>query len=67
MKENTRNPVIRVYPHTRKQLKVIAAQLGETMQETVARLAQAEIERLQKGEAHAQSLQVPDISKQGRI
>jgi len=48
MKEPNRNPVIRVYPHTRKKLKIIAAQVGETMQDTVERLAQAEIERLQK-------------------
>ena len=48
MKETNRNPVIRVYPPTRKKLKIIAAQMGETMQDTVERLAQAEIERLQK-------------------
>jgi len=48
MKATNRNPVIRVYPHTRKKLKIIAAQVGETMQDTVERLAQAEIERLQK-------------------
>jgi len=48
MKETNRNPVIRVYPYTRKKLKIIAAQVGETMQVTVERLAQAEIERLQK-------------------
>lgn len=54
MKENIRNPVIRVQPQTRKKLKVIAAQNGETMQDTVERLAQAEIERLQKeGKNHA--------------
>lgn len=47
MKETNRNPVIRVYPHTRKKLKIIAAQMGETMQDTVERLAQAEIERLE--------------------
>ncbi len=52
VKERNRNPVIRVYPQTRKKLKVIAAYIGETMQETVERLAQAELERLQKsGEA----------------
>lgn len=50
MKERNRNPVIRVYPHTRKKLKTIAAQCEETMQDTVERLAQAEIERLQRGE-----------------
>ena len=48
MKETNRNPVIRVYPHTRKKLKIIAAQMGETMQDTVERLAQAEIERLEQ-------------------
>ena len=48
MKEEKRNPVIRVYPQTRKKLKVIAAHMGETMQDTVERLAQAEMERLQK-------------------
>lgn len=46
MKEPKRNPVIRVYPQTRKKLKIIAAQRGETMQDTVERLAQAEVERL---------------------
>lgn len=48
MKEPNKNPVIRVYPHTRKKLKIIAAQMGETMLDTVERLAQAELERLQK-------------------
>jgi len=48
MKEPNKNPVIRVYPQTRKKLKIIAAQLGETMLDTVERLAQAELERLQK-------------------
>jgi len=47
MKEHKGNPVIRVYPQTRKNLKIIAAHQGETMQDTVERLAQAEIERLQ--------------------
>ena len=47
MKERKGNPVIRVYPQTRKKLKIIAANLGETMQDTVERLAQAEFERLQ--------------------
>jgi predicted Rossmann fold nucleotide-binding protein DprA/Smf involved in DNA uptake len=50
MSETKRNPVIRVYAQTRKKLKVIAAQVGETMQETVERLAQAEVERLQRAE-----------------
>ena len=48
VKETNKNPVIRVYPHTRKKLKIIAAQVGETMLDTVERLAQAELERLQK-------------------
>ena len=48
MKEPNKNPVIRVYPQTRKKLKIIAAQVGETMLDTVERLAQAELERLQK-------------------
>lgn len=46
MKEINRNPVIRVYPQTRKKLKIIAAHSGETMQTTVERLVQQEIERL---------------------
>lgn len=50
MKETNRNPTIRVELETRKQLKLIAVQCNETMQETVKRLAQAEIERLQNVE-----------------
>lgn len=53
MTETNRNPVIRVYPHTRKKLKIIAAQAEETMQDTVERLAQAELERVQKGSRNA--------------
>jgi len=45
MKEKNRNPVIRVYPHTRQKLKVIAAERGETMQDTVERLVQEELKR----------------------
>ncbi len=49
MKEINRNPLIRVHPVTRKKLKIIAAHYEESMQDTVERLAQAEMERLQKG------------------
>jgi hypothetical protein len=49
VKETSRNPLIRVYPQTRKKLKIIAAHYEESMLETVERLAQAEMERLQKG------------------
>jgi hypothetical protein len=49
MKETKRNPLIRVYPQTRKRLKIIAAYYEESMLETVERLAQAELERLQQG------------------
>ena len=52
MKETNRNPVIRVYPQTRKKLKIIAAHIGETMQDTVERLAQAEFERLEMRKEH---------------
>ncbi len=48
MKETSRNPLIRVHPSTRKKLKIIAAHYEESMQDTVERLAQAEMERLQK-------------------
>jgi hypothetical protein len=54
MKQPNRNPVIRVYPHTRKKLKTIAVQAEETMQDTVERLAQAEIERLENKRAALQ-------------
>lgn len=47
MKELNRNPVIRVYPQTRKKLKIIAAHSGETMQAAVERLVQREIEHLE--------------------
>jgi hypothetical protein len=53
MKEIKRNPVIRVTLQTRKDLKVIAAESGETMQDVVARLAKQERERIQKGEKDA--------------
>ena len=53
MKQPNRNPLIRVYPHTRKKLKAIAVQAEETMQDTVERLAQAELERVQKGGKNA--------------
>lgn len=35
MSETNRNPVIRVYPHTRQKLKVQAAQHEKTMQDYV--------------------------------
>jgi alpha-ketoglutarate-dependent taurine dioxygenase len=49
MKETNRNPLIRVHPYTRKKLKIIAAHYEESMQDTVERLVQAEMERLRKG------------------
>ncbi len=48
MNETNRNPVIRVTPEARKDLKIIAAHTGETMQDVVARLAKQERERMQK-------------------
>lgn len=48
MSETNRNPVIRVTPEARKDLKVIAATTGETMQDVVARLAKEELMRVQK-------------------
>jgi hypothetical protein len=48
MKETQRNPLIRVYPQTRKKLKIIAAFYEESILETVELLAQAELERLQQ-------------------
>lgn len=48
MNEKNRNPVIRVYPHTRQKLKIIAAMCEETMQDTVERLAQEELDRRNK-------------------
>lgn len=50
MNETNRNPVIRVTPEARKDLKIIAAHTSETMQDVVARLAKQERERIQKGE-----------------
>jgi macrodomain Ter protein organizer (MatP/YcbG family) len=59
MKDINRNPVIRVYPHTRKKLKILAAERGETMQDTVERLVQEELEREEaKGKARSQVTQL---------
>jgi hypothetical protein len=41
-------PVLRATAETRQQLKVIAAVLGETMQEVIARLVKDEYERITK-------------------
>ncbi len=41
-------PVLRASVETRRQLKIIAALTGETMQAVVARLVKAEFERVQK-------------------
>ena len=48
METPKRNPLIRVHPYTRKKLKLLAAHYEESMQDTVERLAQAEMERLEK-------------------
>lgn len=48
MNEQKRNPVIRVEPQARKDLKIIAAHTGETMQEVVTRLAKQELEHIKK-------------------
>jgi hypothetical protein len=48
MKETNRNPVIRVYPQTRKKLKVQAAQHNMTMQDYVEWLASEQEKREQK-------------------
>jgi hypothetical protein len=49
MNSTNRNPLIRVTIETRKDLKIIAAYTGETMQEVVARLAKQERAKLQEG------------------
>lgn len=46
MKDKPLNPHVRVTPQTRKDLKIIAAQTGETILAVVARLAKQELERL---------------------
>ena len=56
MKEKKENPFIRVTPETRKDLKILAAHSGETMLEGVARLAQQEGMRRQKGGQDAQDV-----------
>jgi hypothetical protein len=59
-----RNPVIRVYPHTRRKLKMLAAMSGETMQETVERLVSQELGQRKKGEQTGEkSLQIPPLSQ----
>ena len=54
MKEKNENPLIRVTPQTRKDLKILAAHSGETMLQVVARLAQQELQRVQKGGTDAE-------------
>ena len=49
MNETKRNPVIRVTGESRKDLRIIAAHMGETIQDVVARLAKQERERIEKG------------------
>jgi hypothetical protein len=48
MKEPNRNPVIRVYPQTRKKLKVQAALHNMTMQDYVEWLVSEQEKREQK-------------------
>jgi hypothetical protein len=52
METSKRHPEIRVYAHTRHQLKVLAAQRGVTLPELVEQLVQQELAREQKGESH---------------
>ncbi|HEU5227084.1 MAG TPA: hypothetical protein VFU49_04665 [Ktedonobacteraceae bacterium] len=49
VKEPNRNPEIRVYPQTRRRLKIMAAQHDMTMQDFVEWLV-AEQEKREKGE-----------------
>lgn len=50
MKERKLNPNIRVMPQTRHKLKMLAAHYDVSMLDLVERLAQAELERIQKGD-----------------
>lgn len=45
-------PVLRASKETRRQLKVIAALAGETMQSVLARLVKAEFERVKGEQTH---------------
>ena len=56
MKEKNENPFIRVTAQTRKDFQILAAHSGETMLEGVARLAQQEGMRRQKGGQDAQDV-----------
>jgi len=56
MKEKNENPFIRVTAQTRKDFQILAVHSGETMLEGVARLAQQEGMRRQKGEQDAQDV-----------
>jgi len=57
MKTPNRNPLIRVTTEARKDLKIIGAHTGETMQEVVSRLAKQERDQIQRKEGKdAQSI-----------
>ncbi len=47
--ETKEKPTLRASQETRQQLKIIAAQAGETMQATLARLIKAEYDRVKEG------------------
>jgi hypothetical protein len=49
MKQRNENPEIRVYPHTRKRLKVLAAQHSMSMIDFVEWLVAQQIEREKGG------------------
>ena len=56
MKEKNENPLIRVTPETRKDLKIIAAHMSESMLQVIARLAKQELTRIQKGGTDAKNI-----------
>lgn len=61
--EKQLNPNIRVMSQTRKKLKMLAAHYEISMLDVVEKLAQAEIERIQKGEKKdEQDIQIPPLS-----
>lgn len=63
MKQRNENPEIRVYPHTRKRLKVLATQHDMSMIDCVEWLVAQQIEREKGGKDAAQDLQIPPVSE----
>jgi hypothetical protein len=63
MKDTNKNPMVRVSPSTRRKLKILAVYYDQTMQDLIERLADQEMQHLERDGKLTLTGEQPDEKK----